>query len=100
MAVDCDCGLCRPDPDVRTHPVYGYDLDKAKETPCLMCAEPIGDETYVEDLAWARWGQMHLVHARCESESARKSRLKMEKHWLPGGKYYEKRIRNAQTEDD
>jgi len=80
VTAKCACGLCIPT-DEPVHPKYGYSLARAKTVPCLTCGEIIGEEPYVEDLCWARFGEMMLRHARCESESAKKERLKMEKVW-------------------
>lgn len=64
----CDCLLCKPVEGRRAHSVYGYDLDKVKDINCLMCDQPIGDEPYVEDIAFARFGDMLFVHKRCDDE--------------------------------
>ena len=49
----------------RSHPIYGYDLDKVPEKLCLICAEPIGAEEYVEITTCARFGQMMFRHKKC-----------------------------------
>lgn len=62
----CDCLLCKPIPGKRAHPRYGYDLDKVKDSPCLMCKEPIGDEEYYEYTPLARFGSMMFIHRKCD----------------------------------
>ncbi len=52
----------------RPHPVYGYDMDKVKETLCLHCSEPIRDEEYEEVRTLARFGTMMFIHKRCDTE--------------------------------
>lgn len=81
MSDHCECRLCNPMPGREAHPVYGYDLTLAKEAPCSVCSEKIGDEPYTEDLALARFGDMMLVHVRCEDEKKKRARLRMEKNW-------------------
>lgn len=66
--VKCNCGLCTPQPGRRYHPKWGYDLDKARETRCLYCRQPVGDENYIEETAMARFGQIFLIHQRCAEE--------------------------------
>ena len=78
---ECTCLLCRPVPGKRPHPVYGYDLDLVAVQRCAKCGGLIGDEAYVEELGMARFGQMRLMHSRCENEKDRRSRLRMEKSW-------------------
>ena len=77
----CQCLLCKPVPGKRAHPVYGYDLDLAKTTKCPRCGVVIGEEPYVEDLSMARFGQLNVLHARCESEKEARARKRMEKSW-------------------
>jgi hypothetical protein len=64
-ATTCDCGLCNPQSNTNPHPKWGYDLNAVPGHPCLMCGEPIGQEPYFEFTAWARFGQMFLIHERC-----------------------------------
>jgi hypothetical protein len=77
----CTCGLCVPN-GRPTHPIYGYDLEKAKTVRCLMCDELIGEREYVEELSTARFGDMVLLHKECESEEGRKKRLRTEQSWI------------------
>lgn len=49
----------------RLHPKWGYDLDKVPQVRCSRCREPIGDEEYVEDPMFARFGTMFFFHKRC-----------------------------------
>lgn len=53
----------------RLHPKWGYDLDRVKDVKCLLCGQRIGNEEYVEDTAWARFGQMFFIHKRCDEAS-------------------------------
>ncbi len=62
---NCDCGLCKPRPDVDPDPKYGYDRNAVPATPCLICGDPIGTEDYYEYPVLARFGQMFLIHERC-----------------------------------
>lgn len=78
---DCSCLLCKPVPGRRSHPKYGYDLDMVREQECLSCHHKIGDEPYVEQLAWARFGSMSFVHQRCETPSMVKTRSRVERNW-------------------
>lgn len=66
MSEACTCPLCVPNPRVRHDPKYGYDLDAVPRMRCLSCGDLIGEEEYVEERAWARFGQMMFRHARCE----------------------------------
>lgn len=52
----------------RLHPKWGYDLDKVKDVRCSFCKQPIGDEEYVEDTIFARFGTMFFIHKRCEKK--------------------------------
>ncbi len=61
----CNCGLCKPEPGKRYHPVYGFDLDAVPEKYCLRCNTPIGTEEYVLETAVARFGTMQVLHKRC-----------------------------------
>lgn len=77
----CTCLLCQPVPGKRPHPIWGYDLDKVAQTTCLICGKPIGNELYVEEIAWARFGSMSFVHERCDTtgEIARKRDRKIKR---------------------
>lgn len=52
----------------RLHPKWGYDLDAVPRVLCLRCHTPIGDEEYVEDTGYARFGTMLFLHKRCWDE--------------------------------
>lgn len=49
----------------RLHKKWGYDLDKVKHVNCMRCGKPIGKKSYVEDTAFARFGQMFFYHTTC-----------------------------------
>jgi hypothetical protein len=77
----CRCLLCRPVEGRRAHAKYGYDLDLARRTECLMCHAVIGDEPYVEILDMARFGTMQLAHQRCETAEMARDRARLEGNW-------------------
>jgi hypothetical protein len=52
-------------PGANIHPKWGFDLDKVPETHCLYCNKPIGDEEYVLDTGFARFGMMLFIHKKC-----------------------------------
>lgn len=62
----CNCALCNPQPGVRAHPKWGYDLNKVPAVHCFRCGKPIGDEPYREVTTLARFGQMSFSHKRCK----------------------------------
>lgn len=49
-------------------PEWGFDLDAVHRVHCLRCGEKIGDEPYVCDPIFARFGQMFFLHKRCATE--------------------------------
>ena len=89
----CKCRKCNPLPGHHAHPVYGYDLEMAKEMPCVICSKPIGEEPYVEDLGMARFGQMRFIHSACETPKMARARARMEKNW------HVRKSRNEESEE-
>jgi hypothetical protein len=65
----CQCPKCAPYPGAKPHPVYGFDLNKVKDTLCLICDKPIGNESYELDTSLARFGRMLFIHKRCARKS-------------------------------
>lgn len=53
------------DPPGTLHPKWGYDLNKVPGILCSRCKQPIGNEEYVEDTMFARFGDMMFYHRRC-----------------------------------
>lgn len=52
----------------RLHPKWGYDLDGVPGVRCFRCRQPIGNEKYVEETIFARYGQMLFYHERCATD--------------------------------
>lgn len=50
---------------VKIHPKWGYDIHKVKGVHCLSCDKKIGRRKYVEDTAFARFGEMMFWHKTC-----------------------------------
>ena len=61
----------------RLHPKWGYDLDAVPRVLCLHCHRPIGDEEYVEDTGYARFGTMLFLHKRCWDECKEMDRQRL-----------------------
>lgn len=55
-------------------PEYGFDNAKVPEVECSGCNEPIGDEPWVPDPIFQRFGTMFFYHKRCSDAAEARDR--------------------------
>ncbi|MBN2547485.1 MAG: hypothetical protein JXB50_16895 [Spirochaetes bacterium] len=52
--------------------------EKVKKKLCLICKEPIAEESFIIDITFKRFGQFMFIHKRCQKRTSNDGRQKRE----------------------